>query len=246
MTRVSWDETGKRFFEAGVDRGVIFPQGSTPRAWNGLTAVKEAPTDSETASLVQDGRKYRNKEARGSFAATLDCLSYPDVLDERFEEFGLSYRTGLGSDLEENLGYKLHLVYNGLFALPTANYSTMSQNTSPTAFSWNLTTRPAYFGAQRFSAHLVIDSTKTYSGVMEVFEDILYGTESTDGVFPGPQQVLDFFADHALIKITDYGDGTWSAEGPDELVQMLDPITFQIDSFGAVYIDTETYTIESW
>ena len=44
MATLVWDETGKRFFETGVDHGVLYVQndaGAYPLgvAWNGLTAV---------------------------------------------------------------------------------------------------------------------------------------------------------------------------------------------------------------
>jgi len=44
MTRLAWDTTGDRTFEAGVDRGVLFIPDETGAytfgvAWNGLTSV---------------------------------------------------------------------------------------------------------------------------------------------------------------------------------------------------------------
>ena len=52
MAELTWDELDKRFFERGVDRGVL----STPTAgvyssgvaWNGLTAVTESPAGAES------------------------------------------------------------------------------------------------------------------------------------------------------------------------------------------------------
>ena len=45
MAKLVWDETGKRLYETGVDRGVLYPQvsGAYPNgvAWNGLTGVTE-------------------------------------------------------------------------------------------------------------------------------------------------------------------------------------------------------------
>ena len=49
MARLVWDKTGERFYETGVDRGVLYPiqEGgvySKGVAWNGLTAVTESPS----------------------------------------------------------------------------------------------------------------------------------------------------------------------------------------------------------
>ena len=48
MSKLVWDKTGERFYETGVDRGVLYPMGTDrtyPKgvAWNGLTAVTETP-----------------------------------------------------------------------------------------------------------------------------------------------------------------------------------------------------------
>lgn len=47
------------------------------------------------------------------------------------------------------------------------------------------------------------------------------------------------------IDITDNGDGTWTAEGPDELITMLDPTTFQIEGAAAEFLDADTYQIQT-
>lgn len=246
MTRVRWDEPKKRFYESALDRGVVYPQGASPIPWNGLISVKEAPTDSESSPLYQDGIKYRNGQTPGSFAATIDALTYPEEFDSIRSNFGFSYRTGMGREQNASFGYKLHLVYNALAVPLPVNYVTINVNLQSTILSWALSTKPAYFRQQRFSAHLVVDSTRVYKNVMSDFEDILYGTNSTEGRLPTPQEVLDFFDEYALITITDNGDGTWTAEGPDSLIQMIDTDIFEIDSLGAVYIDTETYSIQTW
>ena len=41
MSKLVWDKTGERFYETGVDRGVLYPMGTDrtyPKgvAWNGL------------------------------------------------------------------------------------------------------------------------------------------------------------------------------------------------------------------
>lgn len=242
--RVNWNEVGSRSYETGVDRGVFYPRNSPGVPWNGLISVKEAPTDSESRAFYQDGIKHQNGQSGGSFAAQIDAFTYPTMLDDYRGSFGLSYRTLTNNDISQ--GYKIHLVYNAQSVPSMVDYSTIDTGSSPTLFSWNLSTVPVKISGVGYSAHLIIDSTKVYPGVMENFENILYGTSDTIPSLPSIQTVLDFFEEYAIIKITDHGDGTWSAEGPDELIQMIDPITFEIDSLGAVYIDLNTYKIRSW
>lgn len=245
--RIVWSEVGTRFYESGVDRGVLYPKNGLAMPWNGLISVKEAPTDSEGSSFYLDGIKHQNQQLRGSFAATISAFTYPNELEDEVGPFNFSYRTKIGNDVDDiSHGYKLHLVYNSQLTPFLVDRKTENESVEPVIFSWGLSTTPISIVRNRSSAHLIIDSTKVYSGVMEDFEDLIYGTDEVDPIFPTVEEVLIFFEERALIIITDHGDGSWSAEGPAELIEMLDADTFQINSDGAVFIDTESYTIETW
>ena len=59
MSKLVWDETGKRFYETGVKQGVLYPQaagGTYPKgvAWNGLTSVSESPEGAAPEPLYAD------------------------------------------------------------------------------------------------------------------------------------------------------------------------------------------------
>ena len=63
--KIVWDQTGERFYETGVDRGVLYvqdDQGNYPKgvAWNGLIGVTESPTGAEPTPLYADNIKYLN------------------------------------------------------------------------------------------------------------------------------------------------------------------------------------------
>ena len=64
MPKLEWDKTGERFYETGVEKGVLYPMvsGAYPKgvAWNGLTAVNEKPTGAEPTALWADNTKYLN------------------------------------------------------------------------------------------------------------------------------------------------------------------------------------------
>ena len=83
--RIVWDETGKHFFETGLDRGVLFPMDNgtygTGVAWNGLTSISENPSGAESTPLYADNQKYLNLISNEDFGATLECYYYPDEFE---------------------------------------------------------------------------------------------------------------------------------------------------------------------
>ena len=63
MSKLTWDQTGERFYETGVKMGVLYPQGESgtyPKgvAWNGLISVTESPSGAEPTPLYADDIKY--------------------------------------------------------------------------------------------------------------------------------------------------------------------------------------------
>ena len=85
---LTWDDTGKRFFETGVEKGVLYVYDSTLNnnaggykdgvAWNGLTNVSEKPSGAEATPLYADNIKYLNLISNEEFAATIEAYTYPD------------------------------------------------------------------------------------------------------------------------------------------------------------------------
>lgn len=243
MTRLSWDTPGERLYEAGVDRGVLYPSGKPSVPWNGLLAVRERPGNQASNVRYFNGFKYHNRAVSDSFQGTIEALTYPD--DFNGELFGLCYRTLAGNDLSSD-GYKLHLVYNAT-AEPSEerSYSSIGEKVEPVKFEWDFTTSPVVFPGTRPFAHLVVDATRAHSWVVEELETVLYGGPFTNPRLPLPAEVLEIFESGALLRVTDNGDGTWTATGPDEAIQMLDADTFEITWPSAVFIDEDTYTISS-
>lgn len=216
MTTLTWDKTGERRYETGVDRGVLYiPNGSgvysTGVAWNGLTKVSEKPTGATPTPLYADNIKYLNLISTEYFEADISAYTYPDewaqcdgsqepevgvaIGQQPRKSFGLCYRTRVGDDLDgTQAGYKLHLVY-GAFAAPSQkDYATI--NDSPTAieFTWSVTTTPVNVTGYEPTATLTIDSTKVDSGALSTLEGFLYGTSGTDASLPTPDDVLALFS----------------------------------------------------
>ena len=210
MTRLDWGTPGERFFEAGVDRGVLYITGDGV-PWNGLTAVRESPSGGEPTPYYIDEIKYRNLSAAEEFAATIEALNSPPefaacdgvsqihtglfVSEQPRTSFDLSYRNLVGNDLEgEEHGYKIHLVYNALASPTERTNSTLTDSPSPLGLSWTISTMAPALVNRRRSAHFVVDSRTTDPLVLEELEDILYGTVSTDPSIPTPTELVALFA----------------------------------------------------
>lgn len=206
MTTVLWDAPGTRYFETGLDRGLIYTEdGAVP--WNGLISVDRNPFIESKEPLYLDGIKYGDKTLYQPLNGTISAYTYPEELLEYegllhtyngmyFNEqpsnkvFGLSYRTRIGNDVDGiDHGYKLHLVYNVSVIPGNFESETLGEEIDPTQFSWAYSTIPIAVAGYRPLSHLEIDSRKTPPGFMEYIEDILYGG-TTDARQPSLEEML--------------------------------------------------------
>ena len=210
--KLSWDETGKRFYETGVKQGVLYVQdtdGSYPNgvAWNGLTAVTESPSGAEATPLYADDIKYLNLMSVEEFGATIEAYTYPDEFaqcdgsaqigkgvmagQQKRKTFGLCYKTVLGNDVDGNAhGYKLHLIYGAMAAPSEKGYTTINDSPEAITFSWELTTTPVSVTGFEPTASIVIDSTKADKSALGELEEMLYGSESAAPKLPLPDEIV--------------------------------------------------------
>lgn len=216
MTKLKWDGVGERFYETGVNQGVLYVPDNTGKyslgvAWNGLTTVTESPSGAEASPLYADNIKYVNLVSAEEFGATLEAYTWPKefnqfdgvgspsagiyVGQQSRKAFGLSYKTLLGNDIEgTDYGYKLHFVYNAL-AKPTEKaYSTVNDSPEGITFSWELTTTPVDVPGMKPSALITIVSTEVDPAKLQELEDILYGTAGADARLPLPDEIFALFA----------------------------------------------------
>ena len=169
MATINWDETGKRFYETGIDHVVLY-KGGQAVAWNGVTAVNEAPTGAEITKQYADNIDYFALISKEEFGLTLEAFSAPklfnscegivslkdkcsslaaifdDVLvtGQARDEFGLSYRTLIGNDQEEagtnEQDCIIHVVYNCRAGVSSKDHATINDSPEAATLSWEITT----------------------------------------------------------------------------------------------------------
>lgn len=211
MAKLTWDDIGKRFYEAGVSNGVLYPLsavGTYPEgvAWNGLISVSESPSGGEPSPVYADNGKYVEMMSVEEFNATIEAYTYPDEFAEcdgsatlvagakigqqTRKVFGLAYKTLIGNDVDgTDKGYKLHLVYGAKASPSEKAYSTLNESPEAITFSWELTTTPVAVTGFKPTASVEIDSLTADATKLAALEDILFGTEAVDPRLPLPDEI---------------------------------------------------------
>lgn len=217
MSRLTWDETGKRFYETGVDQGVLYPQdesGAYPTgyAWSGLSSVSETPSGAEETAIWADNMKYLSLLSAEEYGGSINAYYYPKEFaacngeaelakgvsmgQQTRTPFGLCYRTLKGNDTKgDDNGYVLHLIYNAKASPSEKEYQSVSDSPEPVEMSWEYTTTPVPVKGHKPTSILRIDSTDCDPAKLKALEDILYGATAGDGPrLPLPDEVATLMA----------------------------------------------------
>lgn len=207
MVALVWDQTGERFYEAGVDRGVFYPLVGAGVAWNGLVSVNETVSGGDKKPIHIDGIKKYDIVENEDFQAEIEAFSAPEefricdgmkaiatglyVTQQPRSTFGFSYRTLKGNDLEGNeYGYNIHLVYNATASPSTRTHKTIGEAAEAVLLKWIIDSVPVSSTTYKPSGHLMLDSTKIAAGKMTTIENSLYGTPSTNPTLLTPSAIV--------------------------------------------------------
>lgn len=231
MALLKWDQVGEKTYETGCDHGVLYvlDKGTYPKgvAWNGLTSVSESPSGAESNKQYADNMAYLDLTSNEEFGATIECFTYPKEFREcdgtaevatgvvigqqKRKTFGFCYRTKKGNDvLNEEYGYKLHLIYGAKASPSEKGYTTMNESPEAITFSYEITTTPVPVtvkdgdgNSYKPTACITIDSTLADPDKLKALEDVLFGTDPDPGVdgstgteprLPLPDEVFTMFA----------------------------------------------------
>lgn len=201
--KITWDETGERFYETGVDHGVLYVYntigGTTAPGvgvpWNGLSSISDSPDGAEATDIYADNIKYISLRSAENIKGTIEAYTYPDEFEEcdgsrspipglqikqqARKTFGFSYRTKIGNDTDgDDKGYKLHIVYGATVSPSEKQYSTVNDSPEAITFSWEFDTIPVAIPGYRPSAELIVDSINVDAGALAALEAILYGIDT--------------------------------------------------------------------
>lgn len=220
MAKLLWDQTGERYFEAGVKNVALFVTDAgvygTGVAWNGVTKITESPDGADANDLWADDMKYASFRSAEKFNGSIEAYTYPDEWQEcdgsaniipgfslgqqLRKVFGLVYKTTIGNDVEGfEKGYKLHIVYGATASPSSRDYSTINDNPDAISFSWDFETTPVVVDGYKSTSHLEFDSTKIPAAKMAELEAIVYGDASSDARLPLPAELIALMTDGERI-----------------------------------------------
>lgn len=189
MAVITWDETGDRLFEAGIDHGVLYPMTNNGYgngvAWNGLTSVSISSDGGEPNDLYADNIQYASIMSNEKINFSIEAYTSPVEFDacdgsvspvagmtigqQSRKQFGFVCRTKIGNDVDDlDHGYKIHIFYGCKASPAERSYETINDSPDAMTLSWDCITTPvAVEGMEdvyRPTAHIVIDSTKFTTG----------------------------------------------------------------------------------
>ncbi len=206
MSKLKWDQTGEKLFEAGVEDVALYVTTSTGEygegvAWNGITAVTKSPSGAEASPFYANNKKYLNIMSTEELAGSIEAYMYPDefapcigdvevaegVVAEQQEHkaFGIAYKTLIGNDTDGiSHGFKLKLIY-GMLAAPSEDAAeTINESFEPSTMSWDFSTTPVTVTTKvdgkslKPMASVTIDSTKTDATKMAALLALVYGKDA--------------------------------------------------------------------
>jgi len=212
MSKLQWDQTGERFFETGVQQGVLFVRDATgayPQGvpWNGLISVSDSPEGGEPEPIYADNIKYLNLMSNEELGLSIEAYTYPeefgpcdgsvDATDgvklgqQGRKTFGLAYKTLIGNDVDDvDHGYKLHLVYGCLASPSEKSYETVNESPEAMTFSWDVDTTPVPVTDHKPTSKIVIDSRTADVTKLAALEEAIFGAEASEANLPLPDAVI--------------------------------------------------------
>lgn len=261
MTRSVWDALTERKYNTGISQGMLYLDDGSGVPWNGLISVAEGG-DPGQESFYFDGTRYFSRSLGSSFAGTITAFTYPDALEPSVGIAGIA-----GAQLRKpcSISYRTstewHIVYNVLLSPSQREYVTLTEQINPLNLEWAFTTQPVKIPGGRPTAHVVILLDESDPDAISDLEMIMYGTDDIPGpdptdptqtifgndpTLPEIMDIVEIFESHTTLRITDNGDGTWTAAGPDSVVSLTGPNSFQINADSAIFIGDGVYRISSF
>lgn len=214
MPILKWDEAGKRFYETGTSKGVLFTQKAdgtynTGVAWSGLVSVKKSNDGAEESPFYADNMKYLSLTSAENLKGSIDAFTYPVEFEacdgskavnpgiyvgqQTRVPFGLAWTTIVGNDTLGNAyGEKIHIIYNAKVSPAERAYETVNEDPTAMTFSWEYTTLPVDLSdiGLEPAAGIVIAKKEVSVNGWKALQDKLFGTAAGTSTLPTLQEVI--------------------------------------------------------
>ena len=215
MAKLTWHDAGTKEFEAGVKNVALYVMEEgvygTGVAWNGVTAINEAPSGADATDLYADDEKYATLRSAERFGYTIEAYTFPDewyecdgskeaktgvyLGQQPRKSFGLAYITSIGDEAHPSLdkGEKLHLIYNSTASPSSRSYGTINENPDAITMSWEANSTPESAEGYKGCCTIVIDSTKADKTKYDALKERIFGSANQDPTLLLPDAVIGAF-----------------------------------------------------
>lgn len=210
---LDWNVSAEKFFESGLDRGVMYARDSNGDyplgvAWEGLMSVSEKPGGAEPTDLWANNVKYAQLVSAEIFDGSIEAYTFPDaflpcdgtiesvtgllVAQQTRTPFGLSYRTWVGNEAAgQTMAYKIHVIYGCLIQPSEVTRATINDSPEAASFSWEFKTTPAAATGLLAVSKITLDTRNLPAPQIVAVEEALYGDDiPTDAYLPLPDALI--------------------------------------------------------
>lgn len=255
---LNWDVVGERYFERGVDRVVIYLNDGEAIPWCGVVSISEDSVVSTSATYFE-GNKVSSIVETDSFSASINAITFPEIVSklEGSEEinrglyltnqhprtFNMSYRTGIGDDLNgAQSSAKIHILFDVMLVPSAREYVTINAESDVMTFEWQIVSIPPEVGNYRPTAHVILDERSLPNAIRDQLYISLYG----DGINPPGfnsaedliQQILTYSSWQYIMEPNEYGIFVAIPYDDSSLIEIDDQATFDD-------IDYELYELQN-
>lgn len=215
---------------APADLGITIAQSNYKEgvAWMGITGITDSPSGAEETELWADNIKYASFRSAEKSGGTIESYTIPLEFEEcdgssivngvtigqqTRKKFGFAYITQVGNDQDQNIGEKLHIVYNASASPSERAYTTINDNPDAITFSHEYSADQVAFTDSEYRSlnpvsTLTIDTThltggKTNKNYTDLL-DVIFGRDADESAttpiaeiepqLPSPDDVLKIMA----------------------------------------------------
>lgn len=213
MGRLVWDAVAKKKYNYGISRCVLFLYDENTKkwkgeAWNGVISISESPDGAKPSNLYADNAKYSVLRSAETFSGKIKAYMTPRGWAECVGEkqigtgmrlsgqtrrtFCLCYRTEQGNDMDSEMGFRLHIVYNCTVNGSEKKHQTKSNNADVSSVEYDIKSTPVPIPGHKAASHITVDSTALtrFPGKLRALGSILYGNSKEDAWLPPPEFFL--------------------------------------------------------